>query len=162
MFQYFINLTDETSKNLLSALTNITEEEFNAKTKDHEANPRARVMQNELAKRMMAIIHPGDYDECVEASKILFEERYFDLNENQINSLLGGIPSLEKEGETISDYIINSGSLKSKRELREFIGSGAIKLNGNPITEEQSITEQDFIKGKVAFINVGKKNKYII
>ena len=57
LFQYFFNQSDITSSKLLVQLTNITEIEYNQIKKNHELSPKNRVLQNEVAKRFITIVH---------------------------------------------------------------------------------------------------------
>ncbi|NQX83448.1 MAG: tyrosine--tRNA ligase, partial [Mycoplasmataceae bacterium] len=69
LFQYFFNQSDITSSKLLVQLTNITEIEYNQIKKNHELSPKNRVLQNEVAKRFITIVHSKkDYEKAVKLS----------------------------------------------------------------------------------------------
>ena len=60
------------------------------------------------------------------------------------------------------DFILNMGIVKSKREAREFIGTGAISINGEKITNlETIIDDSKFIENEYIVVKRGKKNYYI-
>ena len=60
------------------------------------------------------------------------------------------------------DFITNMGAVKSKREAREFIGSGAISINGEKIADlEKIIDDSMFIENTYIVVKRGKKNYYI-
>lgn len=162
MFQYFINQSDETASKLLSQATDINEEEFNGVKDEHTNNPSQKILQNELAKRFISTVHSiEDYNKSFELSKILFEERYNDINEEQINDLKS-LPSIQNKEITLMDLLIETEKVSSRRAYREFLESGSIKINGVKIEDENLILSDEFLMNKVAFINVGKKNKYLV
>ncbi len=162
LFQYFINTTDETAKKLLAQSTSISEEEFNGIVSNHESNPRDKALQNELANRFISNVHSKEeYEQAKELSKLLFEERYSDINESQLKDLKS-LPSINNEDDLLMDILVNNEVISSRREYREFLSNGSIKINGNSISDENLKLTKEFILDKVAFVNVGKKNKYLI
>ncbi len=162
LFQYFINLTDETAKKLLSQTTNIEEDEFNLIIKKHQNNPSERIIQNELADRFISIAHSKeDFERSKNLSKLLFEENYQKINLEQINDLKS-LPSIKNKKILLMDLLIETKKVSSRREYRELLKSNSIKINGNIINDEKIMLSNEFIQGKILFLNVGKKNKYII
>ncbi len=162
LFQYFINQTDETAKKLLSQTTSISEEEFNDVVSKHETNPRERLIQNELAERFISSVHtPEDFEQSKTLSKLLFEERYNDITEEQVEDLKS-LPSVQNKDVSLMDLMIEEGKIGSRREYREFLSNGSIKINGQAIDDENLKLQNEFLLGKVAFINLGKKNKYLV
>ncbi len=162
LFQYFINQTDETAKKLLSQTTSISKEEFDEVVAKHTANPRERILQNELAERFISSVHTNeDFIKAKELSKILFEERYSEINVDQINDLKS-LPSIQNKDMLLMDLFIEEGKIGSRREYREFLSNGSIKINGEAISDENLILKDEFLLGQVLFVNLGKKNKYLI
>ncbi len=162
LYQYFINQTDETAKKLLSQTTSIAKDEFEKVVAEHESNPRIRILQNELAKRFIAAVHSqDDFDQAKELSSILFQERYSDVTEQQINDLKS-LPSIQNKDMSLMDLLIEEGKTSSRREYRELLSNGSIKINGQSISDENLKLSNEFLLNKVAFVNVGKKNKYLV
>lgn len=162
LFQFFINQTDETAKKLLAQTTNIDEEEFNAIVAKHEANPRERAVQNELAERFISTVHSTeDFEQAQSLSKLLFEERYLDITDAQINDLKS-LPSVQNKDIALMDLLIEEEKIGSRREYREFLSNGSIKINGEVVTDENLILSNEFLLGQVVFLNLGKKNKYLV
>jgi len=48
--------------------------------------------------------------------------------------------------------------VKSKREAREFLGSGAILINGEKAAAEQRLTSASLLHGEMLLIRRGKKH----
>ncbi len=163
LYQFFINQTDETAKKLLAQTTSISEEEFNGIVSSHEANPRERAIQNELAKRFISQVHSmDDFNQANSLSKVLFEERYNDITIEQMDDLKS-LPSVQNvEGKLLMDLMIEAEKIGSRREYREFLSNGSIKINGESVTDENLVLTNEFLLDKVIFLNLGKKNKYLI
>ena len=61
-----------------------------------------------------------------------------------------------------ANFIINLGIAKSKREAREFIEAGAISINGEKVTNIETIIDKTmFIENTYIVVRRGKKNYYI-
>ena len=162
LFQFFINQTDVTADKLLRQGTAITEEEYKEVKAKYEFDPKQKAIHNELAKRFISTVHSEeDYYSAVELSKLLFEERYNDIKEKDFKNL-EAIPSIKSEDKSLIDLLIDGGLTSSKREFRDLLKSGAVKVNGTQINDENLILTEEFILNKVVFINLGKKNKYLI
>lgn len=162
LYQFFINQADVTAKKLLAQTTSISEEEFNQVVSAHEANPSERVLQNELALRFISNVHSKeDFEKSKSLSSLLFEERYNDLEESQIEDLKS-LPAVNNKEISLMDLLIEEGKIGSRREYREFLSNGSIKINGVSVEDETLILKDEFLFGKILFLNVGKKNKYII
>ncbi len=162
LFQYFINLNDDIAKKLLAQATNISEEEFNECVEISIQEPRKKAIQNELAKRFISVVHSEkDFDNSFKLSKLLFEEKYYEINNEQIE-LLNNIPSINYEDEILMDLLVDNKFISSRREYRELLSNNAIKINGTPISSQNFKITNEFILDKVVFLNIGKKNKYII
>ena len=62
----------------------------------------------------------------------------------------------------IVDFITNMEVVKSKREAREFIGNGAISINGNKVENTELVVTDDlFIDNTYIVVKKGKKNYFI-
>ena len=58
--------------------------------------------------------------------------------------------------------LVNNNICSSKREAREFINSGAITINGEKMTDENTTINKDIaIEGKALVIRRGKKKYYL-
>ena len=67
-----------------------------------------------------------------------------------------------KENQKLLDILIDNEICSSRREVREFLASGSITINGEKATdEEQVITKEMAIENKIIVIRRGKKKNYI-
>ena len=67
-----------------------------------------------------------------------------------------------QKGITLIDMLVNNGICQSKREAREFIGNGAISINGNKVENTELVVTDDlFIDNTYIVVKKGKKNYFI-
>ncbi|MCU9932627.1 hypothetical protein NWQ33_01500 [Mycoplasmopsis cynos] len=66
-----------------------------------------------------------------------------------------------KKNENLIESLIELKVVKSKREAREFIEKGAIKLNLKSIDESQK-NYSEFFDNYYAILHIGKKNIYLL
>ncbi len=67
-----------------------------------------------------------------------------------------------QNGGNIVDILVESSIASSKREAREFVANGSIRVNGEKIMDvEFEITKDVAIEGQVVVIRKGKKS-YIL
>jgi tyrosyl-tRNA synthetase len=59
------------------------------------------------------------------------------------------------------DFLLLAGVAKSKREAREFLGSGAVSLNGVRVGEGEHLTRERLLHGSVALVRRGKKTWHV-
>ena len=93
---------------------------------------------------------------------LLFQEKFKNLTKTDIKEIFNEQEIKEVTATTLVDLLIEVGAAKSKREAREFITSGAIKVNGEKNTSIDSILkEEDYIEKEYIIIKRGKKNYYL-
>lgn len=161
LYQYILNQTDEEAKQLLVKLTLITEGEFHAVIEKQGEDRAGRPVQKELAKRLITRLHSAaDYEKAVEMSEVLFAEEYEKISAVEAKEIFVNIPTLNNEDKPLIDLVVDQEAISSKREYREFLKNGAIKVNGVKVeTEEDKI---GFIQDTFAVVQLGKKKKFII
>ena len=84
------------------------------------------------------------------------------LNSNDIKDIFNEEEIINIKSNNLVDLLLELKAAKSKREAREFISSGAIKINGQKNTDlDYLLEEKDFIDQTYIIIKRGKKNYYI-
>ncbi|SYV97989.1 Tyrosyl-tRNA synthetase [Mycoplasmopsis edwardii] len=133
--------------------------------KDHENDPKLRIAQKALGYEVIKDIHgESEANKARSISKLLFDKN-IDLDSmkiEEIEAIDNEIKTLELSGDlNLVEELISNKVIKSKREAREFIEKGSLKLNFEPISEDQKVNSKYF-ENKYALLHVGKKNVYII
>ena len=165
LYQYLINSDDIKVEEYLKVFTFLTKEEIENVMAEHRKAPEQRIAQKELAKQIITDLHGKDeYEKALRISEALFTGNYDSLDEKEILVAFKDVPSIEVISDsTISDVLLNNNIVSSKRELREFLGSNAITLNGNVINDENYVvSKKDSIKGSYAILKRGKKKIYLV
>lgn len=165
MYQFWLNTSDGDAVKFLKVFTLMPTEEIEALAHEHEAKPQDRLAQKALAELATSIVHSKEEkDHAVSASRALFTGEVASLDEATIEAEFRDVPSsemdasrLEGEGVPMVDLLVETGLAKSKREAREHLGNGAVRVNGKKVGVDDSLVAGDLLHGKTALIRRGKK-----
>lgn len=164
LYQYLINTDDACVIDYLKKLTFLTREEIEEIEAKHNNKPEDRIAQKALTKEVITFLHGDEeYEKALKMSEVLFSGNVSELSASEIEICFKGVPSFNIEGETtLIDLLINNNICSSRREVREFLNSNAILVNGNTINDENYIINKDIaIDGKILVIRRGKKKYYL-
>lgn len=163
LYQYLINTDDSIVIDYLKIFTFLTKEEIEALAKSNQEEPEKRLAHEALAREIITDLHGvEEYNHAVELSHLLFQEKFKNLTKADIKEIFNEQEIKEVTANTLVDLLIEVGAAKSKREAREFITSGAIKVNGEKNTSIDSVLkEEDYIEKEYIIIKRGKKNYYL-
>ena len=164
LYQYLINLEDCMIIDYLKKLTFLSKEEIEEIEKSHNENPHLREAHKALAREVITDLHgDGAYDEAVRISESLFSGDIKNFTENEINDAFKGLEPFKLNEDTLLiDVLVNGGVCSSKREAREFITNGSISVNGEKVTDlETMITKEACLFDKFVIIRRGKKKYHI-
>lgn len=165
LYQYFINLEDDSIVDYLKKLTFLTKEEIEKIEKEHQNNPEERIAQKALAKEIITDLHgEAKYEEAVKISDALFKGDIKSFTGKDIEIAFKGLTPIKVTEElNIVDFLVNNSICNSKREAREFIQNGSISLNGEKIESlEKTITKSEGIEEKYYVVRRGKKKYYLV
>ncbi|WP_426461207.1 tyrosine--tRNA ligase [Mycoplasma hafezii] len=165
MYQFLLNQPDSQVEKLLKWLTFIEVNEIDALMHKHNEQPNAHLAQKTLAFNVIKQLQGEQEAKLAQKiSELLFNKKV-DLSEyslEDIKLISEQINTLElNQNENLVDQLIAQKVLQSKRQAREFIATGSIKVNNQSITEEFNL-ESNLFNGEYAILHVGKKNIYCI
>lgn len=164
LYQFFTNVEDSMVIDYLKIYTFLSKEEIEELEKSNNEHPELREAHKALAREIITFLHgKEEYERAVNLADHLFHNKFNDLSKKDIEDLFGNEQIKEVEAnQTIADLVVNIGAASSKREAREFIGNGAISVNGEKITDATTIIDETmFIEGAYIIVKRGKKNSYI-
>ena len=164
LYQFFLNVEDCMVIDYLKIYTFLSKEEIEELEKKNNEHPELREAHKALAREIITFLHgKEEYEKAVKLAENLFNNKFKDLSKDDIVELFGEQDIKSVESNTnIVDFITNIGAVKSKREAREFIGNGAISINGEKVDNiETIITDDMFIDSTYIVVKRGKKNYYI-
>ncbi len=164
LYQYLFNSSDELVESYLKIFTFLSKEEIEDIMSKHKENEHLRLAQKTLAFEVVKDIHSEE--EALKAIKIsqgLFGGAVSELSVKDIEVAFKGVPTFEvEEGITLLDLLVNNGVAQSRREAREFLNAGSIVINDVKHQDENEVITKDIaIEGKILVIRRGKKKQFI-
>ena len=174
MFQFFINLDDEQSEQLIKMFTFMSKDEIEVIIEDHRKNPSLRKLQKKLAFEVTKLIHSEEEANiAVATSEVLFgnptEETLKTMDEKTLVSVFNGVPTYEVSIETFEncnkflDTAVDCGAFKSKGDLRKLIQSGGVSINKKKVSDvNTTVCKEDLLCGKYMTIQKGKKVNILV
>ena len=99
------------------------------------------------------------------ASKALFSGDVRSLDATMLGEVFADVPhsthaksKLEGEGLALLEFLLETTLVKSKREAREFLGNGAVLVNGEKVKPEHRLTSSDLLHNRTILLRRGKKS----
>ena len=164
LYQYLINSDDSKVEEYLKVFTFLTKEEIDSIIKEHNEAPHLRKAHKILAREFITDLHGAkEYERALKISECLFNGKINELNEQEITDAFKGVPTFNlKLNETILDILVNNNITSSRREAREFLTNNSITVNGQKITDEKIIIDNNILlHNKYLIIRKGKKKYFI-
>ena len=164
LYQFFVNVEDSMVIDYLKIYTFLSKEEIEELEKKNNEQPELREAHKALAREIITFLHgKEEYDRAVNLADHLFQNKFQDLSKQDIEDLFGGEDIKEIESnQNVLDILVQVGAASSKREAREFVGNGAISINGEKVLDIDTIIDDSkFIEDTYVVIKRGKKNQYI-
>ncbi len=163
LYQYLINTDDSLVIKYLKIFTFLSKEEIEKLEKSNQDEPEKRLAHQALAKEIITDLHgEEEYLHAKELSNVLFTEEFTNLTSKDIQEIFTNQEIIMIKSNNLVDLLLELKAAKSKREAREFISNGAIKINGQKNTDlDYLLEEKDFLDNTYIIIKRGKKNYYI-
>ncbi len=159
MYQFFINSEDSKVIDYLKFLTFLSKEEIEELEKKNQEAPHLREAHKALAHEVIKFIHGEEaYQEAVKISEALFSGDIKSLTAKEIEMGFNDLPSIEANGQTLINALVEAKLASSNREARQFIQSGAVSVNGDKVTDMNLVMDKNIaIEGKFIVLRRGKK-----
>jgi len=164
LYQFFVNVEDSMVIDYLKIYTFLSKDEIEELEKSNTEHPELREAHKALAREIITFLHgKEEYERAINLADHLFNNKFNDLTKKDIEDLFGSEQIKEvEENQNIADLVVSIGAASSKREAREFIGNGAISVNGEKITDINTVIDNNmFIEDTYIIVKRGKKNSYI-
>ena len=167
-YQFWLNTSDVDVGAYLRTFTLLDREEIERLEAEVLANPGQRQAQRRLAHEATALLHgQANAVAAEQASKALFSGQIRDLPASMLADVFAGVPSSEHPrslldaGVGMVDVLVETGLAKSKREAREFLGNGSVRVNGDVVGLEARLSADDVLAGSLIAIRRGKKKWHL-
>ncbi len=164
LYQFFTNVEDCMVIDYLKIYTFLSKEEIEELEKKNDEHPELREAHKALAREIITFLHgKEEYEKAVSLADHLFNNKFADLSKKDIEELFGNEDIKEvKANQNILDLLVTLGAASSKREAREFVSNNAVSINGEKITDINTVVDDTmFIENTYIVVKRGKKNSYI-
>ncbi|MFZ3009802.1 MAG: tyrosine--tRNA ligase [Candidatus Microsaccharimonas sp.] len=155
-YQFWLNAGDVDVIDYVKTFTLLSRNEVSALEEQLKTNPSAREAQKRLAHEVTVIVHGEERTASVErVTAVLFgDAKINQLADEDITVLAAEIPTFET-GKSLVEVLVESGNASSNGEAKRLIESSAVSVNGEKVSDDQTISERTLIKkGKNSFILV--------
>ncbi|MFK7961448.1 MAG: tyrosine--tRNA ligase [Phycisphaerales bacterium] len=165
-FQYWINVADEDVASQLRIFTFMAQDEIDALLTAHAAAPHERAAQRALARSVTEMIHgPSERQLAEDASEALFSGDVATLDARQLAAVAAEVPSSEHptadlagDGLKLLELLPATSLASSKRQAREFLGSGAVSVNGRKVEGvDATLASSDVLDGGLTLLRRGRR-----
>lgn len=164
-YQFWLNQDDSDVIKYLKYFTFLSCEEIEELEKKLQNEPEKREAQRALARSVTTLVHGQKAtDRAEEISRLLFTGDITQLTADEISQALGSIPRASIIGEPIPliELLITVGASSSRRQAREDITNGAIRLNGQKVTDIELVVDpQSAFDGRFVVIRRGKRKYFL-
>ena len=174
-FQFWLNSSDEDSKNYIRIFTTKSQEEVLALEAEHDLAPNQRLLQKAIAKEVTIRVHSeSDYNAAVEASEILFgnapTEALSKLDEETLLNVFEGVPQMQISRDELTSGISviellsdKTNVFPSRGEARKLIQGGGVSINKQKLTDVNAVQNTNgLLQNKYLLVQKGKKNYYLL
>jgi tyrosyl-tRNA synthetase len=163
-YQFWFNTDDGSVIDYLKLFTFLSLDEISQIKNNFDGDPGSRSAQTKLAYEVTKFVHGSDVADSIRrVSEIVFSnDPIWDSSKEDLKLLMkfGPVRKLADKI-AVTDALIETGLASSKREAREFMSNGAIRINGEIIDIEGEIAAADF-NGDLVILQRGKRNKALL
>ena len=163
LYQFLLNSDDACVITYLKRLTFLSPEEIMEIEARHMEHPEQRIAQKALAREIITDLHgESEFEHAVQVSEKLFAGDFKSLSARDIKSGMKNVPQVTLTAGPLADALVAAKVCSSKREAREFIGNGAISINGEIVKDATwNLTPDSALEGGIVIIRRGKKKFYM-
>ncbi len=167
-YQFWLGTADADVYNFLRFFTFLSVDEI-AEIEESDKSVQGRPAgQGVLAKEVTRLVHGEEgLASSIRITEALFSGDLASLTETDLAQLAqDGLPTTELDAseQTIVEILTQSELAKSNKMAREFIGNGAVSVNGEKVADSEVVLKkEDALFGKYSVIKRGKKlfNLYV-
>ncbi|MGY5450662.1 tyrosine--tRNA ligase [Agarivorans sp. MS3-6] len=161
-FQFWINTADADVYSFLRYFTFIDVADIATIEENDKAVQGRPAAQGILAKEVTRLVHGEEGLASAERiTQALFSGDLASLSESDLEQLAqDGLPTtrLEQNELSLVELLTTTELAKSNKMAREFIGNGAVSVNGEKLTDPQlTLLASDALYGKYSVVKRGKK-----
>ena len=166
-YQFWFNTNDKDVIKLLKYFTFLDQDQIKELETSVATEPKKRKAQIRLAEEVTEFVH--GHDAVVEAqhiTKVLFSGDVADLTASEIEQGFKKMPSVTVSGDkkNLVEWLVDDTKIESsRRQAREDLTNGAIRINGEKITDtDAEVDPSSAFDGKFVIVRRGKKRYFLV
>ena len=165
-YQFWINQDDRDVVKYLKYFTFLSKDEIDALAEKVKTEPWKRAAQKTLAREVTKFVHGEKaVEEAERITAALFSGDVAQLSASEIEQGFKNMPSVEvaNQKQNIILWLVDDTKIEpSRRQAREDVKNGAIRINGEQITDENAeIDPSTHFDGKFVIVRKGKKRYWL-
>lgn len=165
-YQFWLNQDDRDVVKFLKYFTFLSKDEIDRLAETVKTAPEKRGAQRRLAQEVTGFVHGQKaVEEAEHISAALFSGEVSDLTASEIEQGFKNMPTVEVDAkkENIVLWLVDTTKIESsRRQAREDITNGAIRINGEKVTDlEAEIDPASHFDGKFVIVRRGKKKYFL-
>ena len=165
-YQFWFNQDDRDVVKYLKYFTFLSKEEIDALETEVAEHPEHRNAQRKLAEEVTRFVHgEAGLLQAEKVTQALFSGHIEELSGEEIEGAFRNTKGGEVHEESINivEALVEGGVEKSKRQAREDVKNGAIRVNGIQVKDTEAvISAHPNTNGQFIIIKKGKKNYFSI
>ena len=162
LYQFWLHTNDESVVEYLKLFTFLSLEEIDEIKKEHEKTPERRIAQKKLADTVVEFVYGKDVVRIArKISAVLFGDNPItSLSSDEVASLRKEVVYTSIPKETLlSEALVKSGLVSSKRAARNLLAEGAIVINNERHTTDVQVSD---FNQNLLLIRKGKRHSGVI
>ncbi|GBG95618.1 tyrosyl-tRNA synthetase [Ligilactobacillus salitolerans] len=164
-YQFWLNQDDRDVVRYLKYFTFLSHEDIEDLAEKVKTQPEKREAQRKLAEEVTEFVHSKEaVEQAKRISAALFSGDVKTLTADDIEQGFKNMPAVEcaSEPANIIEWLVGTGIEKSKRQAREDVNNGAIRINGDRITDvDFEIDPSAKFDGRYVIARRGKKKYFL-
>lgn len=163
-YQFWINVSDNDVITLLKRLSFRSVEEIMELEEQTTAHPELRAAQKALASELTEMVHGKDgLTSALKITDAFFNGTFEKLSENELHQGIASMnTTMVNENTPLIDALIESKIAPSRREVRQLMKNGSIRVNGEVANDETMPLDQTHSLYGSYVIRKGKKNYFVL
>jgi tyrosyl-tRNA synthetase len=159
-FQHWMNVADVDVERFLLQLTLLDVDDIRSIAAEHEADPGRRTAQRRLARELTGLVHgPSAVAGAVEATAVLFGGDPAEAGIDAFETIATEVVTVAFEsGQSVVEAMLGTGLASSKSEARRHLAGGAVRVNGERLEDDRSLTVDDLRHDRFVLLRKGKKS----
>ncbi len=170
-YQFWLGTEDRDVVPYLRYFTWLDQGEITELAAVHEESPSRREAHRRLAAEVTEMVHgPSAVERAVRSSEVLFGAEIAGLASDEILDIFDDVPSTELDREAAGgdglayvDLLATTGLTASKGAAKRLVRDGGAYLNNRRVRDEQQrVTRDDFLDGRILVLRMGRKKYHLV